>query len=70
MYTIFQLADGTYECQGKLQDGTERWSEPTLEAAIKTMKNFAKVMNGTKLKKKNIVFYRAEPVINWVQFKP
>lgn len=74
MYTITQLEDGTFWCEGRLQDGTERWSEASLDAAIKSMKTFAKVMNGTKIKKKDIEFYRREPVnqptYKYVQFKP
>lgn len=58
MYTIYQMADGTYACVGKLQDGTERWTECTLAKAVASMIQFAKVMNGSKIKKKQISFYR------------
>jgi hypothetical protein len=69
MYTIFKT-DGTFHCEGRLQDGTERWTKPTLEEAIKSMKHFAKVMNGMKIKKKDIQFFESKEVVErkWVPF--
>lgn len=64
MYTIIRGLDGKFYCQGKLQDSTERWEEADLEAAIKSMKRFAKTMNGEKkLKKKGILFLQEQAVI-------
>lgn len=60
MYTIILRRDGKYHCQFRLQDGTERYVEDSLEAAIEHAKTFAKVMNGVKIKKKDITFLREE----------
>lgn len=62
MYTII-VKDGKYHCEGKVQDGTERWTEDTLEAAVKSMKTHAKVMNGTKIKRKHIRLLVPESVV-------
>ena len=73
MYTIVELPSGKYECQGRIQDGTEYWTCDTLEEAIKSMKQFAKFMNGaTKLKKKHIRFLHQQQVIRteYVEFRP
>lgn len=60
MYTIMLGQDGKYHCTGKLQDGTERWTENTLDAAVKSMKRFAKTMNGAKIKKRTGITYLRE----------
>ena len=73
MYVIVELPNKKYECQGRIQDGTEYWTCDTLEEAIKSMKQFAKFMNGaTKLKKKDILFLRQQQVtrVEYVEFKP
>lgn len=63
MYTITLDLDGRYHCSGMLQDGTEYWIEDDLEKAIKSMKQFAEVLNHHKgLKKKEIKFLRVVPV--------
>ncbi len=65
MYTIIKKLDGTYACQFCLQDGTEYYTESTLEAAIAYAKRFAKVINGEKrLKKKDISFYEEKETTN------
>lgn len=69
MYTIILKLDGSYACEGRLQDGTERWIEKDVRSAIKSMKQFAKVMNGAKIKKKDIKFYQCRPV-NQVEIVP
>lgn len=56
MYTIIKGLDGKFHCQFRLQDGTEYYTEDSLEVAIEHAKNFAKTMNGTKIKKKDITF--------------
>jgi hypothetical protein len=58
MYTITDMGNGQFWCEGKLQDGTERWVKSSLEEAVQSMKTFAKTMNGTKLKKKHIAYLR------------
>lgn len=70
VYTIYLLDDGTCQCEGKIQDGTERWTDISLESAIEHMKRFAERVNGTKIKKKDIKYYRKEFVYNYVEFKP
>lgn len=70
---IVELPNKKYECQGRIQDGTEYWTCDTLEEAIKSMKQFAKVMNGApKLKKKDILFLRQQQIIRteYTEFKP
>ncbi len=69
MCEIYSMADGTFRCVGKIQDGTERWTCNTLEEAVKSMKRFAKVMNGTKIKKKHIAFFVPKHVAKteWVE---
>ena len=62
MYSITKMLNGTFWCEGRVQDGKETWSDATLEAAIKSMKTFAKVMNHTEIKKKNIQFWQQQPV--------
>lgn len=63
MYKIIRLLNGTFACQFRLQDGTEYYTETTLEKAIAHAKLFAKVMNGMKIKKRDIEFYREEPIV-------
>lgn len=72
MYEIFLTPDGKYHCYGRLQDGTENWIEPDLKAAIKSMKKFAKVMNGAKIKKKHITFLRPVQVarVEYERYNP
>ncbi len=73
MYTIIDLGNGQFRCEGRIQDGTERWTENSLEAAISSMKSFAKTMNGEKkLKKKNITYLRPIQVVEskYEQFYP
>lgn len=72
MYTIILGLDGKYHCQFRLQDGTEYYTEETLEAAVDHAKRFAKFMNGMKIKKKNITFLRQTPVteVKLVPWKP
>ena len=62
MYTIIRALDGTFKCQFRLQDGTEFYTEPTVEKAIEHAKTFAKVMNGAKIKKKDITFLQEKKV--------
>lgn len=54
MYTIIKGTDGKFHCEGRIQDGTERWTEDDLETAIKSMKRHAEIMNGTKIKRRHI----------------
>lgn len=66
MYTVIKKLNGKYLCIGGLQDGSERWEEDSLEAAVKSMKRFAEVMNGArgehKLKRKHITFLQERNV--------
>lgn len=73
MYTIVELPSGKYECQGRVQDGTEYWTCDTLKAAIRSMKDFALHLNDEpKLKKKHIRFLRQQQVLRteYVEFRP
>ena len=72
MYRIYIQKNGTCECSGRIQDGTERWTSPNLKEAIKQMIQFAKIMNGTKLTKRGITFLRLQKgmEMQYVEFKP
>ena len=59
MYTIVKRLNGTFLCIGKLQDGTERWEEQSLDTAVQSLKKFAKTMNGAR--GKLTVYYRCPP---------
>jgi hypothetical protein len=71
VYRIY-VAGSVFNCECRLQDGTERWTETTLETAIRSVKKFAKVMNGTKIKKKDITFLKPQEKIEtvWILFHP
>lgn len=69
MYQIFINPDGSCSCAGRLQDSTERWTEPTLEKAVASMKQFAKAMNHSKIKRRDITIYEQRQVVQWVERK-
>lgn len=54
MYHVIQQKDGSWACEGRLQDSTERWSRPTLALAIQSMIRFARVTNGSIIRQKDI----------------
>lgn len=73
MYTIFVNDNGTCSCHGSLQDGTEKWEAANLTAAVQSMKDFAKTMNGAKIKKRRDITYlkpTLETRVVWTEFKP
>lgn len=61
MYRIANNGYGVYFVECGIQDGTERWEEHDLEAAIKSLKHAAKWLNGTKLKRKDIEYFEVVP---------
>jgi len=63
MYVIIKGEDGKFHCQGRVQDGTERWTEATLDAAVASMKQFARTANHDKIKKKHIQFPQTAQVV-------
>ena len=67
MYDIYELEDGTFECHGRVQDGTEKWNESTIQEAVKSLKQFAETVNRRKIKKADIKFYRPKKVtvVEW-----
>ncbi len=65
MYRIFKHPDGTFHCEGKIQDGTERWTEATLEGAIRSMRKHALVLNGVKITKRDIEFFEPVQAVEW-----
>ena len=71
MYTIYCRLDGTFTCEGMLQDGRETWISLSLAEAVKSLKQFAKVMNNTKIKKSGIAIYQEKRVQQsvWVPVK-
>lgn len=61
MYEIYELPDGTFEGHCRIQDGTEKFTAPTLAEAVKEMKEHARLLNGRqKLKKSEIALYRLQ----------
>ena len=58
MYTIIYGLDGLFHCDCMIQDGHERWTEKSLEEAIKSMKVAADVLNHSKIKKKDITILK------------
>ncbi len=57
MYTIIKCLDGKFYCEGRVQDGIERWEELTLRKAIGSMQVFADVGNHDKeFTEKSITF--------------
>jgi hypothetical protein len=60
---IIQRIDGKYLCIVQIQDGTDQWDEDTEDAARKAVKLAEKVLNGNKIKKKDISLYREERVL-------
>lgn len=69
MYQIYEQPDGTYQGACRIQDGTEWFTATTLEEAVETMKKWAKTLNNSKIKKKDIALYRQVPKVveNWTQ---
>ena len=63
MYCITAMLDGTYWCEGRVQDGTERWPKPTRKEATQSMIQFARVMNGMYITKKDITYLVEETPI-------
>ncbi|MDE1971297.1 MAG: hypothetical protein KGI50_07025 [Patescibacteria group bacterium] len=63
------MLDGTYQCRGQVQDGMETWIENNFEVAVRSMKDFAKIINGTKIKRKDITFLQ-QPNLPPVPWKP
>jgi hypothetical protein len=61
MYWITAMRDGTFWCEGRVQDGTERWSKPTRKRAVQSMIKFARVMNGSMIREDDIGFSTEEP---------
>ena len=61
---IIKNEDGSYLCECVIQDGTERWTKPTLKEAIKSCKDNAPHLIGpnTKLKESDILFMKVMPV--------
>ena len=59
MYSITRLADGRYLAEGRIQDETLRETCDTEEQAIKHCKGVGQ-MNGRKVKRKDITFFRTE----------
>jgi hypothetical protein len=64
---IISKYDGTYLCETRIQDGTERWTEATEDAARKTIKKTEKILNGNKIKKKDIPLFKEEVDVRLVK---
>jgi hypothetical protein len=63
MYTIIKMMDGNYRCEGQLQDETMIWTTPNFNDAVVSMITFAKTMNNTAIKKKDITLCIVEQVV-------
>lgn len=63
MYTIIRKKDGTFECQCKIQDGTEYWIKKTEVSAIRSMIQAARTLNGTYIRSDDITIIDEQEVI-------
>jgi len=53
-YLVTQIAPGKFRCEVMVQDGWERWNEPSLAEAQESVIRAAKFLNGTVLDEGNI----------------
>jgi hypothetical protein len=60
MYTITERLDGTYLCECRVQDGTERWTEPDMESAVASMARASCGLLNTEITAADIDFFREE----------
>lgn len=69
MWSIFVQGDGTFDCECRVQDGTERWKEESMAVAVKSVIKAALVLNNHKITKKDIAVYDAVQVVEtkWVR---
>ncbi len=58
MYSITKRIDGKYVAACRIQDGTERWVKDTIDEAIRFLKDSAKTLNHTKIKRRDIEFFK------------
>lgn len=72
MYKIIKHLDGTISGQFQLQDGAEYYKFSSVEEGIEKAKLFAKTMNWTTIKKKDITFLQEKSVATstLVEWKP
>ena len=70
MYSIVELGNGEYQCICRIQDGTERWIAKSKEEAVLSLRNGAKVMNGTTITEKDIHFEEHIPHLTSSESSP
>lgn len=61
MYTITKMRDGTWYCECRIQDGTEKWSKPTRKEATESMISAARTLNNTFIPASAITFLKEGP---------
>src|SRR5262245_38202406 len=64
MYTITELVNGKWLCEGRLQDSTERWEEATWLKAVESMVLFARTGNGAYITKADITFRKQTATVS------
>lgn len=62
MYSVIALPNGKYQCNCRIQDGTERWEKATLEEALQSMVQAARVMNGSYIRHDEIEVHASSPI--------
>lgn len=63
MYTITKCLDGKFFCECIIQDGTERWLKQDIDEAVNSMKRAAEILNGAKIKKRDISFRQQREIL-------
>ena len=61
MYTITEMRDGTWYCECRIQDGTERWSKPTRKLAVQSLISAARMLNNSYIPESVITFLKEGP---------
>lgn len=61
MYDIWKLLNGKWYVECRIQDGTERWEEPTREKAVQSLIQAARTLNGSYIREDDISFGEEEP---------
>lgn len=64
------MRDGTWWCEVRIQDGTERWSKPTRLEAVRSVISGARVLNGSYITEKDISFHAQEEPVTVVRCGP
>lgn len=61
MYSITRMLDGSWYCECRIQDGTERWSHKSRQEAVHSLISGARTLNGSYIREDDIAFYEQPP---------